>query len=152
MALSNYSNLIKNLVPQAKAREKIYQKARMINVFATRQNISWLTNVKPEYRVDYIAYGIATKMSVFSKIQYANISEANIEKRLTAARLHPLISRYKDVPRKQIAYIENGKKHYIYSPAMILERYKRGRITLEELNRELKEWKRSKEEYTAGSP
>lgn len=152
MALSDYSNIIKNLIPKAKAREKIYQKARMINAFATRQNISWLTNIKPEHRVDYIAYGIAAKMPVFSKIQYANISEANIEKRLTAARLAPLINKYKDVPRKELVYIENGKKHYIYSPAMILERYKRGRIDLDELNRELKEWKRSKDEYTAGSP
>lgn len=152
MALSDYSNIIKNLVPDAKVREKIYKKARTINVFATRQNISWLTNIKPEYRVDYISYGIASRMPVFSKLQYANISEANIEKRLTAARLSTLVNKYKDVPRKQLAYIENGKKHYIYSPAMILERYKRGRIDLDELNREIKEWKRSKEEYTVGSP
>lgn len=152
MALSDYSNIIKNLIPKTKTRDKIYQKARMINVFATRQNIPWITNIKPEHRVDYIAYGIATKMSVFSKIQYAKISENNIEKRLTAARLSNLVNKYKDIPRKELAYIENGKKHYIYSPAMILERYKRGRIDLDELNRELKEWKRSKDEYTAGSP
>lgn len=152
MALSDYSNIVKNLIPKPKEREKIYQKARMINSLAFRQNIQWLTNIKPEYRVDYIAYGIASKMPVFSKIQYSNISEANIEKRLTASRLNTLVNKYKDVPRKQLAYIENGKKHYIYSPAMILERYKRGRIDLDELNRELKEWKRSKEEYTAGSP